>query len=70
LSPAWKEAILNGKIIIGMNQHQVIASIGHPQKRNKTTGNWGISEQWIYEWKWKYAYVYFENGILTSWQSQ
>lgn len=81
-----KEAILNGKIILGMNIMQVEASRGLPLKINTDTGEWGIHSQWIYagitsqrrahtskkEWllDQKYAYIYFENGVVTSWQSR
>ena len=39
-------------------------SIGHPKDINRTTGAWGVHEQWVYNKR----YLYFENGILTSWQ--
>ena len=42
------------------------SSIGHPNDINKTTFSWGVNEQWVYNKK--DIYLYFENGILTSWQ--
>jgi len=70
-------------IHIGMNAIEVQASIGFPYEVNKTTGVWGVHEQWVYthystliyctihndENIHKYDYLYFENGILTSWQN-
>ncbi len=67
-------------ILIGMSFSDVIASRGRPHKRNKTTGIWGVHEQWIMhatsdsgKWDWKadeYDLIYFENGKVTSWQSR
>ena len=38
-----------------------------PEDKNRSVGSWGIHEQWVYR---SYdLYVYFENGILTSWQN-
>lgn len=81
-----KEAILNGEVILGMNIMQVEASRGLPLSINTDTGEWGTHSQWVYvgieanprmhtskkEWRLdrKYAYIYFENGIVISWQSR
>lgn len=40
-------------------------SWGLPEDINRTVGAWGVHEQWIYPGN---VYLYFENGILTSWQ--
>lgn len=60
-----KNAIRRGEVILGMTQSQVIASFGHPGTINRTSGSWGVYEQWVYS----RGYLYFENGILTSWQN-
>jgi hypothetical protein len=39
-------------------------SLGSPNKVNRTVGAWGAREQWVYET----IYLYFENGVLTSYQ--
>ena len=81
LSLEIRNAINGGKILIGMNQEQVIISIGRPQKISRTTMSTGIHEQWIYAGmiclstrdnytERNYSYVYFESGIVTSWQSR
>lgn len=54
-----------GEIWIGMNEEMAILSRGLPEKRNSTVGKWGWHEQWVYE---NNLYLYFENGILTSYQ--
>ena len=73
-----KTAIENGEIIIGMTKEQVLASRGRPFNINKTTTENMVYEQWVYYDSdlviltpkiSKYAYVYFENGKVTSWQS-
>lgn len=52
---------------IGMTTNEVLNSTwGNPQKKNKTTTKYGISEQWVYS---DYRYVYLDNGIVTSIQS-
>lgn len=56
--------ILNHNIWLGMTPEMARLSIGNPSEINKSTGSWGIHEQWVYEKK----YLYFENGKLTSWQ--
>lgn len=49
---------------IGMTAEEVRGSKwGLPNKINKTTTEYGISEQWVYS---DYKYLYFENGVLTT----
>ncbi len=68
--PEWGEkyrnAVLNGEIIIGMNKMQARASWGLPKDVNRSVYSTGTREQWVYD---EYdTYVYFRNGKLTSWQ--
>jgi len=56
--------ISNHEIWIGMTTVMTKLSIGSPKDINRTTYAWGIHEQWVYD----NQYLYFENGILTSWQ--
>ena len=85
ISSQMRDAILNGDVLIGMTTEQVFASRGQPYKINKTTGSYGIHEQWVMvtsagamygipyglDKKAKqYAYIYLENGKVTSWQSR
>lgn len=49
---------------IGMTADEVKASNwGSPEKINKTTYEWGVTEQWCYP---NYKYIYFEDGIVTA----
>ena len=41
-------------------------SIGIPNHINKSTYEFGIHEQWVYDER----YLYFENDKLTSWQEE
>jgi len=50
--------------MMGMGSNMVKASWGEPEDINRTVGSFGVHEQWIYG----DTYVYFEDGILTSWQ--
>ncbi len=70
ISIKYKEAIINGKIILGMTAEMVIASWGYPDDVNKSVTGYGTNEQWIYG---DYDsieehFLYFDNGILTGWQ--
>jgi hypothetical protein len=56
--------IIIKKIKLGMTKKMVMDSWGEPNNINRTVGAWGTHEQWIYEEN----YLYFENGILTSFQ--
>lgn len=60
-----QEEINSNKIKLGMTREQVLLSWGKPNKINRTVGKWGVKEQWCYGDK---TYLYFENGILTSFQ--
>lgn len=56
--------IIKGEYWIGMSDKMARASLGYPDDINKTTGSWGVHEQWVYSKK--DIYLYFENGKLTS----
>jgi hypothetical protein len=56
--------ILEGKIWLGMTSAMAKESWGEPEKVNRTVGTYGQHEQWIYG----QTYLYFENGILKTWQ--
>ncbi len=49
---------------IGQTTTVVRRNMGSPDDINRSVGRWGVHEQWVYGNK----YLYFENGILTSWQ--
>lgn len=54
--------ISEGKLWLGMNVEMALDSRGIPYRVNRSQGNWGIREQWIYS----DVYLYFENGTLTE----
>lgn len=59
------------RLRIGMTDDDAIEAIGRPQDINRTVTAAGTDEQWVYSgaaWLGDEVYVYFENGILTSWQ--
>jgi hypothetical protein len=68
--PVWTDAqcslVAAGKIVLGMPKEQARFSWGEPDDINRTVGSWGVHEQWVYSDTG--TYLYFENGILTSWQ--
>ncbi len=58
--------IYGGEIWLGMTDKMARDSWGSPDDINRSVGSYGVHEQWVYG---KYdTYVYFENGVLTSWQ--
>lgn len=58
------QRIIKGEYWIGMTDEMARESVGNPDDINKSTGSWGIHEQWVYSKK--DLYLYFENGKLTS----
>ena len=64
------DAIINEKVKRGMTKEQAIYSWGRPDDINSSTGSWGTHDQWVYRrGELSTQYLYFENGILTSWQN-
>ena len=39
---------------------------GKPYDINKTTNEYGTSEQWVYKFLNKHRYIYFKDGIVTT----
>ena len=47
-----------------MSKEDLLASAwGEPNKVNRTTYEWGVTEQWCYP---NNEYIYFEDGIVTA----
>lgn len=62
--------ILNKRYWTGMSKDMAEESLGKPNTKNKSTGSWGIHEQWVYSnINNKRIYLYFENNKLTSFQN-
>ncbi len=59
--------IMKNQYWIGMTDSMARESLGRPNDINKSTGSWGVHEQWVYDTK--DLYLYFENGKLTSFQN-
>lgn len=70
--PDWpektKQAILSGKVFIGMPKEQARASWGEAYRVNRTTTQYGTHEQWVYG-IYGHSFLYFVNDILTSIQN-
>ncbi|MTI89553.1 MAG: hypothetical protein FH748_16485 [Balneolaceae bacterium] len=64
----YKQDILNGSIRIGMSKDMVRASWGRPNDVNRTVNAHSTREQWVYGSISTRRYVYFEDGIMTSFQ--
>ena len=58
------EVISKKQVRIGMTTDQVRAAWGRPERVNRTVGSYGVHEQWVYG----YTYLYFEDGVMTSFQ--
>jgi hypothetical protein len=59
------ERISYGEYWIGMSPEMATESLGNPETINHSVGSWGVNEQWVYP----SLYLYFDNGVLTSYQS-
>lgn len=57
--------IFNGHYWLGMTDDMARESLGRPNDINRTVGSFGVHEQWVYY----NTYLYFENGILTTYQN-
>ena len=65
ISDKTKQLILEGRFATGWPKEHLHASIGKPYDINRTVSSKNVHEQWLY---YSGYYIYFENGILTSWQ--
>jgi len=63
---AIANSIERGEYWIGMTVEMAILSLGPGFSNNRSVGSWGVHNQLVY--RSKGLYLYFENGILKSWQ--
>jgi hypothetical protein len=56
----------NKEFWLGISDEMVLIALGSPDDINRTTGRWGVHEQWVYSKR--KLYLYFENYKLTSYQ--
>jgi len=61
----FEKLAIDRSIAIGMPGELVLYALGQPEKINRTVGKFGTHAQFVYA---NGAYIYLENGILTSWQ--
>lgn len=66
LSTRHREAILSGRVALGMNKSMVRASLGRPDNINRTTASWGTREQWVYRQGRGRLYIYFRDGVVET----
>lgn len=60
------DSIFSHKVFIGMSKLQATLSWGEPASINRSTGSFGVHEQWVYGGS---NYLYFENGVLRTIQN-
>ncbi len=58
--------LIDGYYWIGMTDEMARLSLGTPKDINRSVGSWGAHEQWVYSMD---LMLYFENGILKSYQN-
>lgn len=58
------DRILRRRIWLGMTTDMALESRGQPVDTNRTVTAHGVHEQWVY----RDLYLYFDDGVLTSWQ--
>lgn len=66
--PSMQSCIRERSIRLGMTQEQVVLVLARPINVNRTVGAFGAHEQWVYYRTGGTLYLYFEGGILKSWQ--
>jgi len=69
LSENELDLVKNRQVQRGMSLCALYASWGVPNKENRSVGRWGTRIQHVYGARYTRAYVYTENGIVTSWQN-
>lgn len=62
------EAISKRALVVGMSPEEAVQAWGQPDKKNRSGGVGGSTEQWIYGRASGRVYVYFRDGSLTGWQ--
>lgn len=73
-NPKWsgqmREAMLQNRLMIGMDERQVLLMRGKPQTVNRSVYASGVNDQWVYaaDTQRQASYIYFENGIVSSLQ--
>jgi hypothetical protein len=58
-------AIAEKRVVAGMTREEVRSSWGEPEHINTTTYGQNVHEQWVFSGS---RYVYFEDGVVTSFQ--
>ena len=58
------ERLYKKDLWLGMTDEMARDALGRPNDINRTTTSWGVREQWVYT----NQYLYFDDGILSSWQ--
>ena len=66
LSDEIRSAVSEGKILEGMTEEDLVASVGFPLRRNVLTVEPAKSEELIYP----AFYVFMHMGIVQSWKDQ
>ena len=69
-SAADRSNIRTGQIWIGMTAEQALLSRADPETINRDVRASGTSEQWVYRRDGESIYLYFESGVLKSWQER
>lgn len=61
-----EQAVIEGKVFIGMTTEQAMMAWGRPERVKQTISASSVSEQWIYGTE---RYLRFQNGKLTTIQT-
>ena len=66
--PNRKDAILAGKVSIGMSPEEVVASWGHPSEASRSVVEDVVVDQWRYGSAAYGEYIYFKAGRVFAFQ--
>lgn len=63
----YRNAAVKGEILMGMTEDEVVRSRGRPLDINRSTGSFGVHEQWVYQHpNGSRYYIYLDNGEVTG----
>jgi hypothetical protein len=60
-----EQAVIERQVQIRMTAEQVSMAWGNRSANKRSVGSWGTHEQWVYG----NTYLYFQNGVLTSYKN-
>ena len=69
--PEYRQAVIDGRVVVGMTQREALTAWGDPVDINRTTVESGTREQYVYRQhegngRYRARYFYVENGRVVA----